>query len=131
MNIVKTIRSFDSLLSLGPVSLSDIEHAEKALSVTFTQEYKDYTSALGAVSFSGNEYTGAVQAAHLSVVRATQSGRKITPSAKPDWYVVMDPHIDGIIFWQSPEGIIYQTEPGKEPKKVAESLELFMIDNHN
>ena len=124
--IVDAIRSFEGLLSLGAVSADDIRSAETELSVSFAPEYKEYTTAYGAVSFNGKEFTGAVQPLHLSVVAATRSARSITPAAGPEWYVVMDPHIDGIIIWQDPEGTIYQTEPGKDPVKVAENLESYM-----
>ena len=120
--IVDTIRSFDGLLSLGPVEASEIEKAEAELSVSFAPEYIEYTSTFGAVSFGGKEFTGAVEPPSLNVVTVTQSARSITPTAKPDWYVVMDPHFDGIIIWQDNKGQIFQTEPGREPKTIAQSL---------
>ena len=121
-DIVNVISGFDGLLSLGAASSEEIKKAEAELSVSFAKDYKKYTSAFGAVAFEGKEFTGAVQPAHLNVVKVTESARKITPTAKPDWYVVLDPHLDGIIIWQDKAGRIYQTEPGKEPVKVAESL---------
>ena len=125
--IVDTIRSFDGLLSLGPVEASEIEKAEAELSVSFAPEYIEYTSAFGAVSFGGKEFTGAVEPPSLNVVAVTKAARDITPAAQSDWYVVMDPHFDGIIIWQDNKGQIFQTEPGREPKKVAESLMQYMI----
>ena len=126
IGIVDTIRTFDGLLSLGAVSKADIEKAEAELSVSFAPEYKEYTSTFGAIAFQGKEFTGVVQPLHLNVVAVTKSARTITPDAKAGWYVVMDPHIDGIILWQDSEGRIFQTEPGKEPCKVAQSLESYM-----
>ncbi len=125
-NIVNVIRGFDGLHYLGVVDDADIKKAESELAVRFSPEYKEYTSVFGAVTFGGAEYTGAVKPTHLSVVDVTRSARKITPSAKPEWYVVMDPHFDGIIIWQDESGNIYQTEPAKAPKKIAESLEEYM-----
>lgn len=121
-DIVDEIIALDEVLSLGTIKDSDIEKAETELSVCFAPEYKEYTSTFGAISYAGKEFTGAVQPLHLNVVAITKAARSITPAAKSDWYVVMDPHIDGIIFWQDGEGKIYRTEPNKEPKKVAESL---------
>lgn len=124
--IVDAIQSFDGLLSLGAVDPSEIEKAESELALSFAREYKDYTSTFGAISFGGKEFTGAVQPANLNVVSITKAARNITPTAKPDWYVVLDPHFDGIIIWQDNTGAIYQTEPGREPRKVSESLIEYM-----
>lgn len=126
-SIVDTIQSFDGLLSLNRVNNEEIEKAESVLSVSFAPEYKDYTSAFGAVAYGGKEFTGVVQPAHLNVIKVTEAARKITPEAGSDWYVVTDPHFDGIIIWQDKDGIIYQTEPGKKPEKVSESLEEYMM----
>lgn len=125
--ITDVIRGFDGLLSLGTVSSKEIKKAETELAVSFAKDYKEYTSAFGAIAFGGKEFTGVVQPAHLNVVTVTESARKITPTAKPDWYVVMDPHFDGTIIWQDRDGKIYQTDPGKEPKKIAECLEEYMV----
>lgn len=126
-NIVDTVHSFKGLLSLGAVDVTEIEKAESELGLSFAPEYKAYTSAFGAVAFDGKEFTGAVKPANLNVVTVTKAARNITPNAKSDWYVVMDPHFDGIIIWQDKAGVVYQTEYGKEPKKVADSLSEYMI----
>ena len=127
-SIVDIIRTFDGLLFLEAVSDEDIEKAESLLSVSFAPEYKKYTSTFGAVAYGGKEFTGVVQPPHLNVVTVTEAARKITPQASPDWYVVMDPHFDGIIIWQDKDGIIYQTDPDKETKKVAQSLAEYMLE---
>lgn len=126
-NIVDIINKIDGLLSLGTVDLSDIEKAEAELSVSFSPEYKKYTAAFGAISYAGKDFTGAVKPVSLNVVDITKAARSITPTAKPDWYVVMDPHYDGIIVWQDKNGKIYQTEPGREPIQVAGSLAEYMV----
>lgn len=126
MSIVSAIKSFEDLLSLGAVSDAEIRKAEQELSVAFASEYKKYTSVFGAVSLNGYEFTGAVQPANLNVVSVTQAARQITPIAAPDWYVVLDPHFDGIMIWQDKKGCIYRTEPGKDPIKVAENLETYI-----
>lgn len=124
--ILETLHAISGLLSLGPVSDADIDRSEKELSVSFAPEYRKYTSEFGAVAFGGKEFTGAVQPEYLNVVAVTKAARTITPNYRPDWYVVMDPHIDGIIVWQGGEGKIYQSEPGKESRIIADSLEEYM-----
>ena len=126
-SIVEMLHKCEGLLSLGKVESSDIEKAETELSVSFAPEYREYTSSFGAVSLGGKEYTGAVKPANLNVVGVTKSARSITPSAKANWYVVMDPHFDGVIIWQDGEGKIYQTAPGTVPKEVAKSLAEYMF----
>ncbi len=126
IGIIDSIRKQKGLLSIGTVDSKDIQKAETELAVSFAPEYKEYTSTFGAVSFGGTEYTGVVQADHLNVVAVTKAARKIAPEAHQDWYVVLDPHFDGIVIWQDKEGKIYQTEPNKEPIKIAENLETYM-----
>ena len=126
MEIVETIRSFDGLRALGTVSLSDIEKAEAELSVSFSSDYKKYTSTFGAISVKGMELTGVVAPAYLNVVAVTKSARRISPSAKHDWYVLMDPHIDGIVIWQDKEGKVYQTAPNCVATEIASSLSEYL-----
>ena len=125
-SIIQTLHGIEGLLTLGPVDAHEITKAETELAVSFSPEYKDYTQTFGAVSFNGKDFTGVVQPASLSVVEVTRAARKITPAASPEWYVVMDPHFDGIIIWQGKDGMIYQTGPGMQPEKVAETLEEYM-----
>ena len=127
--IINEIKKLNDVLSLGPVSHEAIINAEEKLGLHFTKEYSEYTAAFGAVSVNGTEYTGAVDPVNLNVVDITKSARSITDNVPDDWYVVMDPHIDGIIIWQNKQGEIYQTAPNTKHKKIADSLADYIIAN--
>lgn len=121
-SITQLIDGLENRLVLGRIPDEAVSEAEKKLNVRFAKEYRQYTKAFGAVSIGGSEYTGAVSDPNLDVVRVTESARQITPQAGEKWYVIEDPHIDGIIIWQDENGQIYKTAPGLEPQKIAESF---------
>lgn len=126
-SITQIIDRIEDKQILGRIPEELIEAAEKKLNVRFSKEYKQYTKAYGAVSMQGREYTGAVSEPNLDVVRATESARAITPDVDARWYVVEDPHIDGIIIWQDENGKIYRTAPHTEAKNVADSLAEYIL----
>ena len=127
--IVSEIKKMEGVLSLNPAKSDIISSAENQLDLKFSDEYKEYTSTYGAISINGTEYTGVVDDINLNVVMVTRSARAITTNIPIDWYVVMDSHIDGIIIWQNHNGIIYQTEPHKEPQKVSDTLLDYILSN--
>ena len=124
--IVSLLNRKENLKSLGPVDDNAVLSAESKLGVKFTDEYRQYTKAFGAISLGDAELTGAVEPIDLNVVCVTQSARKITKNVPPEWYVISDLHIDGIIIWQDFNGKIYQTAPGSEHKLVADSLSSYI-----
>ena len=52
----------------------------------------------------------------------TKEEREKMPDVPQSWYVIEQAHIDGIVIWQSGDGDIYQTIPGYNPQKIADSL---------
>ena len=120
--IVSLLNGKGNLKSLGPVDDNAVSSAESKLGVKFTDEYRQYTKAFGAISLENTEFTGAVEPIDLNVVTVTQSARTITKDVPSDWYVISDPHIDGIIIWQDKNGRIYQTAPGAVSKLISSSF---------
>jgi hypothetical protein len=99
-----------------------IESAETELGLTFSAEYKEYLSEFGYAATDDNEFTGICPAKRLGVVFITQSERESNPGIPPDWYVVEQLNIDGIVIWQNALGEVFQTVIGSEPKKLCNSL---------
>lgn len=126
-SITQIIDGLEDKQILGRITDESVEAAEKKLNVRFSKEYKQYTKVCGAVSMRGREFTGAVSDPNLDVVRVTESARTITPDADAAWYVVEDPHIDGIIIWQDEKGKIYRTAPHTEAKNIADSLAEYIL----
>ena len=105
----------------GP-SEEQIAQAERALSLRFAVDYRQYVRAFGAVSAAGHELTGICASRRLNVVEVTLSARAVQPAVPQDWYVLEEANIDGIVIWQSSAGEVFQTQPGAEPVKLAASI---------
>ena len=99
-----------------------ITEAETELSVLFDKEYKDYLSSVGFAIYDGHELTGICKAKRLNVVDVTIRNRAIFNDVPDDWYVIEEAHIDGIVIWQDADGKVYQTAPGADSLKIADSL---------
>ncbi len=102
-------------------SLHQIEEAEKALKLKFALDFKECLREFGAVSIDGHELTGISADKNLDVVEVTEKNREGIDSEK-ELYVIEEAHIDGIVIWQDSEGIIYETAPNLDAKKIANSL---------
>lgn len=126
-NIVKVINSLPDLLPLKPVSAMQITDAELQLRVSFSDEYKEYLSAFGAIMADGIELTGVTKSEHRNVVCLTKKERELNPKVPRTMYVVENTCVDGIIIWQDTKGLVYQTKPNAEPKQIAESLAEYIL----
>ena len=103
------------------VSMFQIEQAETVLGLRFAPDFKECLREFGAVSFGGHELTGFSADPNLDVVRVTQKNRSKNNVGK-NLYVIEEAHIDGIVIWQDADGIVYETTPKSEAKKIAQSL---------
>lgn len=103
-------------------SNDEIENAEIALSLKFSDDYKAYTKQFGAVSFEGHEFTGVVKSKRLDVVENTLSKRKLFPNLPSNYYVIENLGIDDITIFQNEVGSIYLYSKGGDNKKIANSL---------
>ena len=128
MNIIEYIKGLQNISTKKAASTKAVVEAEAALHLTFSDEYKEYTRVFGAICIDTMQLTGCVSVPEANVVIATNSGRTITEKAKESWYVIYDALIDGLIYWQDSNGDVYETIPGKEPKKVAKSMVDFLMN---
>ena len=118
VNILKGKKSFVSLKGANP---KEISIAEKELKTVFAPDYHEYVSTFGAASYYGHELTGVCKSNSLNVVDVTLLEREFN-SVPMDWYVIEQTNIDGIVYWQSSDGKIYQTRPNKKPIIMYDSL---------
>lgn len=121
-DIIKRIQTKPNFCMLSGASLEQIEQAEKALSLKFADEYREYLTAFGVASIYGHEFTGICSSSRLNVVSVTISERINNSTASTNWYVVEQANIDGIVIWQSSTGEVWQTVPNKPPEKLCRSL---------
>ena len=70
---------------------------------------------------SGIELSGISDKVLTSVVKMTLEERE-RKSIPDNTYVIEELDIDGIIYVQDTQGIIYEISPGAKPNKVADSL---------
>lgn len=103
------------------VSVIQIEQAEKILGLKFAFDFRECLCEFGAVSFGGHELTGFSADPNLDVVMVTQKNW-LKNNVGKNLYVIEETHIDGIIIWQSSNGVIYETTPSLMPRKIANSL---------
>lgn len=125
INILKEKPMFNG--SNGATAV-EIQEAEIKLSVSFSEEYKDYLSYFGLAVFEGHELTGICRSKRLNVVDVTICERELTDKVPDDWYVIEQLNIDGLVIWQSSNGNIFQTMPNKEPIKIAENLLEYVLN---
>lgn len=121
-NIIDLINSLPDLLSLKAATSVQITDAELQLRVSFSNEYKEYLSAFGAIMADGIELSGIAKSEHRNVVSLTKKEWELNPKIPHTMYVVENTYVDGIIVWQDTNGVIYQSTPNMEPKQIAVSL---------
>lgn len=122
-DLINILKESDDYVTLGKVvSDSEIQAAENQLGLKFSEEYKNYTRAVGSACADGHEFTGVVDVPRLSVVQATISERERNTNIPADLYVVERLGIDGIIIGQDAAGTVYQTERDGSAEKIADSL---------
>ena len=120
--IIEVVNNLPKLLKLKPAKVVDIQDAELQLRVRFTDEYREYLAAFGAIMAEGIELTGIAKSVHRSVVNQTKQERKMNAKVPNTMYVIENTGVDGIIIWQDTRGAVFQTSPGTAPKRIATSL---------
>lgn len=126
-SIVDVINSLPDLLSMKAATTIEITDAELQLKVSFSDEYKEYLSAFGSIIADGIELSGIAKSEHRSVVFLTKKGWELNPKVPHNMYVIENTCVDGIIIWQDATGFVYQTNPNSAPKKIAHSLEDYIV----
>ncbi len=122
MDIIDVINNIECINKPKAASEQAIIQAEIELSLSFSEEYKKYLSNKGFMVYDGHELTGICKAKRLNVVDVTKTEKQITHDIPDNWYVIEQVNIDGIVIWQSTEGVIYQTSPNAEPIKICNSF---------
>lgn len=126
--IIELINSLPDMLSLKPATEVQITDAELQIGVRFADDYREYLAAFGAIMADGIELTGIAKSEHRNVVLVTKKERKMNPKVPNTLYVIENTCVDGIIIWQDTIGVVYQTMPNSIPKKIAISLEEYILE---
>lgn len=124
--IVEVIHALPRMLSLKAATTEQITEAENQLQLVFSEEYKEYLSAFGAILADGVELSGIAKSAHRNVVALTKQSWELNPKVPHDMYVVENTGMDGVLLWQDASGKVYRSTPNAEPQKVASSLKDYL-----
>lgn len=126
VNIIELINSLPNMLSLKPVTETQIVDAEIQLRTRFADEYRKYLATFGAIMAEGIELTGIAKSEHRNVVYQTKKERELNLLVPNNMYVIENTCVDGIIIWQDNTGIIYQTQYNSAPTQIADSLKEYL-----
>ena len=81
-DLINSLSSLPDFYSLTGASGEQIAQAERALSLRFADDYRQYVRAFGAVSAAGHELTGVCASKRLNVVEVTLSARAVQPAVR-------------------------------------------------
>ena len=126
-NIVDIINNLPELLPMKAATVTEITDAELQLRISFSDEYKEYLLAFGAIIADGIELSGIAKSEHRNVVALTKQEWELNSKVPHNMYVVENTCVDGIIIWQDSDGLVYQTNPNSDPTKIANSLKDYIV----
>lgn len=126
MNIIKKMKTYADIVHGKGTDEEQILKAENILNVKFAEDYKEYLHTFGMAMVNGHEFTGIGEVEQLDVVEVTIQQRKYNSYISPNWYVVEEANIDGIVVWQDETGRVYQSDLGKNVSCIADSLEQYL-----
>lgn len=120
--LIEFINDIESLHEIGGVSESEIKKAERALKLSFADDYREYLLNFGCISFTGTEMTGLCKSEYKNVVNATKETWEQEEQVPHNMYLIENTAMDGILLWQDSSGSVYVTKPYQRPKRYASSL---------
>ena len=124
--LIKFLNSLTNAHFTGPVSQGLIIKSESALAIKFSPEYSIFLRNFGNMLYNHNEILG-LNADHFDdCVSWTSEAREEDETVPEEMYVISTAGIDGILYLQDTDGIVYKHLPFGKCTKVAESLEEFI-----
>lgn len=120
--IIDALKSKIDLLTGEGVSESIISNAEKALNLSFSNEYKEYLKTYGTAVYDGHELTGITKSPRVNVVDVTKAQREKNPKIPADLYVIEETDVEEIVIWQSGDGEIFYSGPNQDLTKLCNSF---------
>ena len=120
--IIDALKSKIDLLTGEGVSESISSNAERALNLSFSNEYKEYLKTYGIAVFDGHELTGITKSPRVNVVDVTKAQREKDPKIPADLYVIEETDVEEIVIWQSGDGEIFYSGPNQDLTKLCNSF---------
>lgn len=125
-DFIKFLNSLPNAHFTGPVSQGLIIKSESSLGVKFSPEYTIFLRNFGNMLYNHNEILGLNVDHFDDCVSWTLEAREEDDSIPDNLYVIASAGIDGILYLQAENGIVYQHRPFSVCTKKAESLEDFI-----
>ncbi len=127
-NIVSYLDKIEDKIVSKPASEREIEYAQIALGLKFSEEYIEVLRHYGCLLVKGETFFGIAQNKAYDVVTNTIEEKRFSPEIPRDMYVVSSLGIDGILILQKEDGHIFELDPSREPRLIKESLMDYIID---
>lgn len=124
-NTIEELKAKSKVFQVGSVSQDEVHNAENKLNFHFSDEYKNYLSNYGAISFGAHEITGLGVGGYLNVVTATEKERSLGEKFPKDCILIENNGIDGLLTIMDVNGIVYSFD-GTTKKKIASSFSEFL-----
>ena len=113
-NIVKSIEERFKLYKTKGASDELIAEAERQLKLSFADDYKEYLSLFGALSFGSTELTGLNVDSYSNVVSITLNEAQRNKSFPKGSIVLENTGIEGLLILQKQDGEVYEWRNGKK-----------------
>lgn len=114
--IVEKISKIEKLFHAKGCTFKQIKDAQKALGITFPEEYVDIVKEFGAISFYGTEWTGLNVDDYLNVVSVTNRERELNSDFPLGCFVLENQGIDGLLVICDEKGKVYSLRYSKVEK---------------
>jgi hypothetical protein len=112
--IIKKIEEKFKLYKTKGASNELIEEAERQLNLRFSEDYREYLSLFGAISFGSTELTGLNINSHANVVSVTLKESQINKSFPKGSIVVENTGMEGLLVLQKEDGEVYEWLHGEK-----------------
>lgn len=123
LEIVKKLEQKFKVRTAKGASEERIVEAESKLNRRFANDYREYLSVFGAISFGSTELTGLNVGSHVNVVDITLKEIQRNKQFPKDAVVIENTGVEGLLVLQSESGQVYEWQHGKRGK----SFQSFMV----
>jgi hypothetical protein len=121
-NLEQTVKNAPQVIYHKGVDSDHIKQAERELSLKFADDYIEYLSKYGQITFRGHEMTGLVSAKRINVVECTKFERESKDNFPSNMYIIEDTHFEGLIITQDSNGKVYELYQNGKRVLIHDSL---------
>lgn len=113
-NLIKKIEEKFKVYKTKGASDELIAEAERQLNLSFADDYKEYLSLFGAISFGSTELTGLNIDSYANVVSVTVKEVQRNKSFPKGFIVLENTGMEGLLMLQKNDGEVYEWIDGEK-----------------